>query len=197
MMRRTSLVVLLLVAALVLPQSARAGTSDLALFSASAGSAIPNIMFLMDTSSSMIELPGPDDDDQDCDESGIYCKWEMARDVLLDVVSTINYPDGEGGYVQNARFGVFLFDKDKYGGRLIIPIANDNTGALLSRVENMIGFEKSNADINSGTPLGPALVDVGRYFAGAYGWGTLPKFGTLDMQITPSISSAARTSSSR
>jgi type IV pilus assembly protein PilY1 len=139
----------------------------------------------MDTSSSMTELPGPDDDNQDCDESGIYCKWEMARDVLLDVVSTINYPDGEGGYVQNARFGVFLFDKNKYGGRLIVPIADDNTGALLSRVENMIGYEKSNADINGGTPLGPALVDVGRYFAGAYGWGTLPKFGTLDMQINP------------
>jgi type IV pilus assembly protein PilY1 len=135
-------------------------------------------MFLVDTSGSMDNEP---DGCGSCD-----LKWEMARDVLLDIVAGVNPPDGTGGYEQNARFGVFLFDKYEFGARLIVPIEDGNTGFLLNRVANMDGNKNDpGADINSGTPLGQALVDVGRYYAGTDGWGSLPKFGNLHNWARP------------
>jgi type IV pilus assembly protein PilY1 len=186
MMRKPLLAVAVLtLLAVAVPRSAPASSTDLALFATSAvGWAPPNIMFLFDTSSSMLDLVGEDDsNDEECDPAAYYCKWEMARDVLIDVVRAVNPPDGNGGYVQNARFGVFLFDSDRWGGRLIVPIRDGNTGTLINRVANMDGTKNNppSGDINSGTPLGIALTDVGRYFAGAPGWGYLPVFGPSQM----------------
>ena len=179
LMRRAFLLALSL--AIMLPLSgAHAASDDLALFS-SRTTAPANIMFLVDTSGSMTKLPGDDDsNDEDCGSS-YYCKWEMARDVLVDVVLNINPPDGSGGHAQNARFGVFFFDREKNGGRLVVPIADGNTAALISRVAGMDGSKNDppTGDINSGTPLALALTDVGRYFAGSDGWGSFPVFGTM------------------
>ena len=58
MMRRMTPLVLSLAIVLVLPDRAFAGSTDLALFQASARTAPPNIMILLDTSGSMKAEPG-------------------------------------------------------------------------------------------------------------------------------------------
>ena len=170
--RWTVTLAIVLATLLALPQAPRAGSSDLALFSAGSRFAPPNIMILFDTSGSMKNEP---DGCDSCTED----KWVIAQQVIRDIVPSVNPPDGKGGYIQNARFGLFFFDEDELGGRLVIPIEDGNTGALIARVNAMT---VSN-DIPGGTPLGASLTDVGRYFAGPLGWGSLPPFGTLPVSI--------------
>ncbi|MGI9646449.1 MAG: pilus assembly protein, partial [Ilumatobacteraceae bacterium] len=99
--------------------------------------------------------------------------WEIMRDAAIDLVESTNPADGTGGFDQNVRFGIFMFDDDHNGGMLVEAIANDNTDDVLHALNN---------DIHPGgsTPLGGTLIDIGRYFAGGTGYGTLPKFGDLD-----------------
>ena len=119
--------ILALVCVAFLPlRGARAASDDLALFS-SATAAPPNIMLLLDTSGSMKNEPAGCDS---CTDD----KWEMARDVVLDLVDVINPVGPDGDRIEKARFGVFFFDSDEYGGRLVIPIEDGNTNALLARV---------------------------------------------------------------
>lgn len=103
-------------------------------------------------------------------------KWEIMRDAAINMVETLNPPDGAGGYAENARFGIFMFDDDHNGGMLIVPIADDNTADVIDALQNDI-------HPNGSTPLGGSLVDIGRYFAGPQGWGSgltaLPLFGSL------------------
>jgi type IV pilus assembly protein PilY1 len=181
-------------AALMLTDPAVAGQSDLALFSTSSG-APPNVMLLLDDSGSMEDRPswcsggssdqrrrrwrrgggdsfswrGDDPDPSlDCRE-----KWEIMRDAAIDLVQDQNPANGDGTYDQKVRFGLFMFDDDGNGGMLIESIADDNTEDVVDALRN---------DISTGgaTPLGASLVDIGRYFAGSVGYGTLPKFGGLD-----------------
>jgi hypothetical protein len=113
----------------------------------------------------------PDDPTVDCRP-----KWEIMRDAAINMVQTMNPPDGVGGYAENVRFGIFMFDDSHHGGMLIEPIASNNTGAIINALQTKI-------DANGSTPLGGTIVDIGRYFAGAQKWGSggtaLPKFGTL------------------
>jgi hypothetical protein len=157
---------LLVAVLLLLPRGAATGSGDLALFAASTG-APPNIMILLDTSTSMLDPPC----DGDCGIS--EDKWRLAKEALQEFVPVINPPDGQGGYVQNARFGLRTFDNPKstcqkycYGGFMRVPIADGNTAALLSWINAY-----SSGFHHSGTPYGTSLTDVGRYFAGWAGWG--------------------------
>jgi len=162
----------LLVAALLLLATGRAQAISTDINTFSANAAAPNIMILLDTSKSM-----------QWDSAGCAAcpkkKWEMARDAIRDIILSVNPPDGSGaGYVENVRFGLFQFDRTNWGGLLKVPIAPGNTASILSVLDAYaIG---SNA---GGTPNGSSLTDVGRYFAGTDGWGTLPLYGTLPVRL--------------
>jgi type IV pilus assembly protein PilY1 len=157
---------------LALPQAALAGSTDLTLFGAAPDNAPPNILILIDTSGSMKSPPkGCDSCDSD------YDKWMMAKDAVLAMVPQVNPPDGMGGYVENARFGVFFFDGNEHGARPVLPIRDDNTATVLARMQAM-----NLDDVPGGTPLGAALTDVGRYFMGPdLEWNGLPAYGQLDL----------------
>ena len=69
------------------------------------------------------------------------------RDAAISLVETINPADGIGGYAENARFGVFMFDDDHNGGMLIEEIASDNTASVINALNTQISA-------NGSTPLG-------------------------------------------
>ncbi len=99
----------LLLSLLLLPQQAGAGATDIALFSqGGGGSAPPNITVVFDTSMSMRDqiVGAPTSDDT-------LKKWYNALDVLENLILSVNPPDGSGGYVQNARFGLWFYDKSR------------------------------------------------------------------------------------
>ena len=152
----------LLLAALAGP--ARALPNDIALFSTAgggAGFADPNIAIVFDTSMTMRDaVGGPVNDPADLDEDK---KWYIAREALLDFVRIANPPDGSGGYKQRARFGLWFYDKSNFGGRMVVPIEDDNTGDLIARMTT--GWSVDD-DTHSGTPMASTLVDIGRYYAG-------------------------------
>jgi len=148
---------------------ARAISTDIDTFSSNA--AAPNIMILLDTSKSM----------QDSSAGCGACpkkKWEMARDAIRDIITTVNPLDGSGAHVENVRFGLFQFDRTNWGGLLKVPITPGNTASILTVLDAYVNG--SNA---GGTPNGSSLTDVGRYFAGTDGWGTLPLYGTLPVRL--------------
>ncbi len=160
---------------LLVPHPAHAGSADLSLFTSSGAGPPPNVMILFDTSISMEELSAS------CG-SCTDPKWRMARDAVFDIVRTINPLDGSGGHIENARFGLFYFDRKNFGGRLMVPIAPGNTASLLSTLAAMTASGPTDV-IMGGTPIASALTDVGRYFMGAAGWGSLPLFGTLPVHF--------------
>ena len=167
------------------PGSAGAVSTDIAAFSTSVG-APPNVLLLLDTSGSMGGEPdacaskvvGSDD----CD-----AKKVLARKAIKSLVETVNPSDGSGGYVENARFGIFKFDTDqissdpnnplaiplnqKKGGQVWFPIEPGNTAAIIS---GALDIPQAG-----GTLLGNQLLDAGRYFAAGAGWGELPLFGSM------------------
>jgi type IV pilus assembly protein PilY1 len=179
MTRRSSLVVPFLFAVtLVLPQTGHGGSTDLALFTAGSGSAPPNILIMLDSSGSMNDRP-----------SGCWScprKRDTAEQALADLVTQVNPPDGNGGYIENVRFGLFVFGRGSSGygsGRLLVPIADNNTAAMLASIPN-------TNETSVGTPLGVVLTDMGRYYAGDRGWGSLPVFGpAFDSTLEPSVPS--------
>ncbi len=161
---------LLLMALLATPRGAGASQTDLAIFSAGGTGAPPNVMLLLDTSKSM------QSGSAGCG-SCTKAKWEMARDALRDIILAVNPLDGGGNHIENARFGLAQFDRANFGGLLLIPIADGNTASIITR----LGLYTSS-DQAGGTPTGPALTDVMRYYAGAEGWGSLPLHGTMPVR---------------
>ena len=65
-------------------------------------SAPPNIMLLLDNSSSMDANVDGDPEDR--------MRIEVGHDVIIDILDTINPDDGAGGVVENARFGFSTFN---------------------------------------------------------------------------------------
>ena len=120
-----SLSLLLASASLVLLPLANAGAQDVGLFSGSGG-AKPNIMILLDPSGSMNHAPAgctlPD---------GSKCpnKRIMASQAIDELVRSVNPPDGAGGYVSNARFGLGIYDRTN--ARVLVPIGDDSTAEIL------------------------------------------------------------------
>ncbi len=139
---------------------ARAGQSDVDLF-AGTGSFPPNIMIMLDSSGSMRNPPS---------SGGSIDKIDIAKSALNTLITTVNPPDGSGGYTENARFGLFIFQS--YGGELVTPITSGNTATIIADVANQ------GAPGGYGTPIDGAALDVMRYFSGSTEtWGTLEKWG--------------------
>jgi type IV pilus assembly protein PilY1 len=151
---------------------ARATPTDASTFLTIKGGQ-PNIMLLIDSSGSMRDRP------QGC--SSCAAKWDILKQVVKDLVLSLNPPDGAGGYTQKARLGLSQFS-NKGGARLLAPIADNNTAALLSALS-------AARNSSGGTPLGTSLADMARYFAGDRGWGTLPTFGPSFDSIEPKVAS--------
>ena len=148
---------------------ARAQSTDLDAFT-SVG-APPNIAIVIDSSGSMNNPPSA------CSGS-CPTKWDSTKQAVVDLVTTVNPPDGSGGYEENARFGLFQFgvSGSSGGGKLLVPVG-DNTVPVIQ------GAISSASRSSVGTPLGTVLTDVGRYFAGANAWGDLPLWGTLSDEL--------------
>ncbi len=190
-MKRLRILTALLIATLLLPvsvvlqpRSAEALPNDIALFASGfngASFAPPNILIVFDTSMTMRDALGGPVNDPAADP--MDSKWWTARRALLNFIQQINPPDGAGGFVQNARFGLMFYDKSEFGGRLVVPIADDNTGAIIARMTT--GWSRDD-DTHSGTPMAGSLADIGRYYAGDTPWGDLPQFGPpMVMQTDP------------
>ncbi|MGH0035109.1 MAG: pilus assembly protein [Myxococcota bacterium] len=140
--------------------AAPAAASDLAILSQS-DTAPPNILIMLDSSGSMDDKP-----------SGCWScstKRTIAKNALRDLILAVNPPDGSGGYVENARFGLAGFRSR--GADLRVPIADGNTQAVLDSIASMTAS-------SVGTPIGSAALDVGRYYSTGIGWGTLPDWGS-------------------
>jgi type IV pilus assembly protein PilY1 len=177
-MRASPWLAVIFIALMLAPLGAGAQTSDIETFANSG--APPNILVLLDTSGSMNDAPNGcavlESGSSDCDAKRI-----LARKAIKQLVEAVNPPDGEGGYVENARFGVFKFDNsqlgdanplnNKMGGQVWFPIELGNTSAILDGVMSI--------PQTSTTTLGSQLLDAGRYFAAGAGWGELPLFGTM------------------
>ncbi|MDH3211241.1 MAG: PilC/PilY family type IV pilus protein [Myxococcales bacterium] len=153
----------LIVSILLTGQEAAAQSGDVALFSTTGSAVAPNILIVLDSSGSMRNPtaadPGGDDKD------------DIARATLTALVQTVNPPDGSGGYEENARFGLFIFSGNgTRGGELLVPIADDNTQAMLDGIAGQ-------GSTSVGTVIARASVDAGRYAAGSDGWGSLPVWG--------------------
>ena len=139
-------------------------STDLTLFNTGTVAA-PNILVLLDSSGSMGDPPSS------CSTCG--SKWDIARDSLTQIIQTVNPPDGSGGYIENARFGIFTFGQGTQstrGGQLLVPITSGNTAAVLTAIP-------AAAAPTGVTPLGSALADMARYYSGSRGWGSFPLFG--------------------
>ena len=91
---------------------------------------------------------------------------QAAQTVMKDVIDRIN-PDLATGYEENVRFGLAQFDVFR-GGYLTVPITPGNKSTLMSSIDAIIP--------ETWTPLGEALVDIGRYYAGTNGLGTFPDY---------------------
>ena len=176
---------------------AGAVSSDIVTFSTSGG-APPNILVTLDTSGSM---GGEPDNCKNFDPNNPCLdprdKKVQAREAIRVLVETVNPPDGSGGYVENARFGVMKFNAEKVtddelaalpapntglglkGGQLWFPIASGNTGHIIAFAEATKTPKFDGIPQAGGTILGNQLVDAGRYFMGENQWGELPLFGQL------------------
>jgi hypothetical protein len=128
-----------LACALIPLHAAMAGQTDLDLFSGS-GNLAPNILIMLDSSGSM----------GDPASGGGGNKVDIAAAALTTLITTVNPPDGSGGYTENARFGLFNFRP--HGGLLVTPLGNGNTAAVLAGIA---------AQAPGGyTPLGGAALDL-------------------------------------
>jgi type IV pilus assembly protein PilY1 len=152
----------LVAASLILTSgTAHAGAADLELFSSS-GNVAPNIMILLDTSGSM--------DDATC--WGCDTKRVIAKRELKKLVRSINDPDGDGVYEDNARFGLMGFRVE--GAMLQHPIQANGTAAMLTAIDNSVSTQWNG----SGTPISGAALDIMRYLAGPdEPMGTIPAWG--------------------
>ncbi len=140
------------------PAQALAGPADIELFSAT-GDVPPNILILLDTSGSM--------DDPAC--TGCEDKRPIAKREIKALVTSVNDPDGDGVYEDNARFGLMGFRAD--GAVLQHPIQANATAAMLTAIDN-----SSRSSV--GTPISGAALDVMRYLAGPNEpLGTIPAWG--------------------
>jgi type IV pilus assembly protein PilY1 len=115
---------------------------------------------MLDSSGSMQDPPT---------SGGALSKIDIAKTALSTLVTTVNPPDGSGGYTENARFGLFNFRQ--YGGLLVSPIQSGNTSSVLA------GIAGQTAAGGVGTPLDGSILDVARYFNNQQDWGTLQKWG--------------------
>jgi Tfp pilus tip-associated adhesin PilY1 len=158
------------------PAAAAAQQGDELLFSASGGAA-PNILLLLDTSGSMGKEPSDVGScTQDCR------KRDLAGKAIRDLVTTVNPPDGQGGYVNNVRFGFSIFTKD--ASRLLVPVGDDTTQAIVDWVTLPdIPTAADNLNSMGGNSHGLAIMDAARYFAHNPGtsptstFGPFPPFG--------------------
>ncbi len=139
--------------------NAWAGAADLELFSSS-GNVAPNIMILLDTSGSM-DNPACGT----CENKRVIAKRELKA-----LVRSVNDPDGDGTYEDNARFGLMGFRSD--GAVLQHPIQANATAAMLTAIDN-------SAASSVGTPISGAALDIMRYLAGpTEPLGTIPAWGS-------------------
>ncbi|MBW2382632.1 MAG: hypothetical protein JRG92_03305 [Deltaproteobacteria bacterium] len=150
--------IVLLWALVFAPSMVWAGQADVDLFTTST-KAPPNILIMLDSSGSMGDLPST---------GGTDSKMVIAKDAVTTLVTTVNPSDGSGGFVENARFGLFRF-RD-HGGLLVSPISNNNTAAVISGIASVDSTDQF-------TPINGAALDVARYFNGTQTWGTLQSWG--------------------
>lgn len=167
----TKLALVALLALLLIAPQARAQGTDLDAFTATG--APPNIALMIDTSGSMDNPPSS------CSGFGCDSKLTIAKDAVETLVTTVNPPDGSGGYENNARFGLFGFGgvSTKPGALLYVPIDDDTNQAV---IDALLTIAKSSI----GTPLGGVLLDIGRYFAGSYGWGAMETWGSVSSDVS-------------
>ena len=176
-----SLLTLTLVSGLALlpAATARAAGGDELLFSASGG-APPNILLLLDTSGSMGKAPS---NVADC--SSDCRKRDLAHKAIRDLVTTVNPPDGTGGYINNARFGFSIFTKK--GARVMVPVGDDTVGDIVDFVASP-DIATAADDLNGlgGNSHGLAMLDAARYLAHdpdsdpTHSFGPHPPFGFAD-----------------
>jgi hypothetical protein len=156
--------------------SAHAQNGDASLFSASGG-APPNILLLLDSSGSMGKEPS---DVGSC--VGDCRKRDMANIAIRDLVTAVNPPDGDGGFVNNARFGFAIFTKA--GARLLVPVGEDNVDEIVDWV-TLPSLPAAADNINGlgGNSHGLAMLEMARYLAHdpvykpTNSFGPLPPFG--------------------
>ena len=169
-----SLLQVVLALALSAAGSSSAQASDMALFSASGG-APPNILILLDSSGSMGKPPGAC---PECDR-----KRDMANRAVNSLVTTVNPPDGDGGYVNNARFGFAIFTKD--GARLLVPVGEDTVGSIVTWVlEPDVPTAADVINDLGGNSHGLAMMEMGRYFAHPETWAGFPPWGFASDEFT-------------
>ncbi len=110
-------------------------------------------------------LPRLLDGDASNDEFPTDVRIDAARDVLYDVIDTINPDvvddpnDTSPTYTERVRFGLARYRaSDSAGGYITRGVASGNKASILSSVAALTA--------SGSTPLSETLVDVGRYFAG-------------------------------
>ena len=87
-------------------------------------------------------------------------RLQVAKDATTTVVSSLT-----SGPTELIRFGVTNFDYDD-GAIVTAPIGSSSSSQVINTIQSTEG--------NTWTPIGEALLDVGRYFAGSNALGTLP-----------------------
>jgi hypothetical protein len=152
--------------------AARAEGGDAGLFSAGGG-APPNILLLLDSSGSMGKAPS------NLGTCTTDCrKRDMANRAIRDLVTAVNPPDGDGGYVNNARFGFAIFTKA--GARLLVPVGDDTTEEIVEWV-TLPDVPTAADNINGlgGNSHGLAMLEMARYLAHSPTYSPTNTFGPL------------------
>jgi type IV pilus assembly protein PilY1 len=160
---------------LTFPLAVRASSfGDLDLLTLT-GSVPPNLMLFLDNSSSM-------DNDVDGDPLNRN-RMEVGHAVLRDFVDIVNPDDGAGGVIERARLGFATFNtkKDGYDGKrgagatIDVPVGPaTNKAAMIAAIDAILDQHQGDGITSSGTPIGEALVDIGRYFAVGHVLGAYP-----------------------
>jgi hypothetical protein len=150
-----------------------ASMGDIDLLTTSGGMP-PNVMLVLDNSSSM-----------DADVSGDpldRMRFEVGHDVIASLINTINPDDGAGGVIERARFGFATFNvasggyaRRCVGATIDVPVGPaTNKGLLMSALDTVRDEFVNEDETSSGTCISETLVDIGRYFAEGHVLGAYP-----------------------
>jgi len=154
-----SCVLVATIATLTTARPVAAGQSDIDLF-AGGGQLPPNIMIMLDSSSSMNDPPS---------SGGIVTKADIADTAIVNLIMSINPLISGNTHEENARFGLFGFRAN--GGQLHSSLVAGNTTNVVAQIQG-------GSSTNVGTPLNGSILDIARYFAVGSPWGTLPAWGS-------------------
>ncbi|MFQ5515143.1 MAG: pilus assembly protein [Myxococcota bacterium] len=166
-----------------LPQRAGAQISEIDALT-SVGASAPNILLLFDTSGSMTRCLdetkcskncGAFTFNKKCNIAG-FAKSETAAQALVNVLDKVNPPNGVNGRIENARFGLGIYN-NAGGAYILVPVGQGTTDDIIGWLDNPTSLDRMWSI--GGNTHGLAQTDMARYIAYPNQFGNLPLWGTV------------------